>query len=88
MLVEFQRKAGFLQSRIATELDSALRFDDTIGMGSSTGTVERAFELAAQCNDLTELKRLLKKEGHFNVEAHFEGASIKADLRKLFRSAE
>ena len=37
------------------------------------GTVERAFQLAAECTSLAEIRFKLKKEGHCNVDEHLKG---------------
>ena len=46
--------------------------------------IERAFQLARDCADLGEIRKALRREGYSNVDAHLEGASIKADLKKRF----
>ena len=45
--------------------------------------IERAFELARASN-IDEIRKVLRREGYSNVDAHLSGASIKADLKKQF----
>jgi hypothetical protein len=46
--------------------------------------IERAFQLARGSNDIDEIRKLLRKEGYSNVDAHLGGASIRAELRRQF----
>jgi hypothetical protein len=46
--------------------------------------IERAFELASASTSVEEIRKRLRREGYSNVDAHLEGASIKADLKKRF----
>ena len=46
--------------------------------------IERAFELARSSTTIDEIRKILRREGYSNVDAHLGGASIKADLKKQF----
>ena len=46
--------------------------------------IERAFQLARESTSVEEIRKVLRREGYSNVDAHLEGASIKADLKKHF----
>jgi tRNA G26 N,N-dimethylase Trm1 len=46
--------------------------------------IERAFQLASDSSSVEEVRKALRREGYSNVDAHLEGASIKADLKKRF----
>jgi hypothetical protein len=48
--------------------------------------IERAFQLAADSTSIEEIRKVLRREGYSNVDAHLEGASIKAQLKKRFVS--
>jgi len=48
--------------------------------------IERAFQLARDSENIDHIRRVLRQEGYANVDAHLGGASIKADLKKQFRS--
>ena len=48
--------------------------------------IERAFQLARGSNNLEYIRKVLRREGYANVDAHLGGASIKAELRKHFAS--
>jgi tRNA G26 N,N-dimethylase Trm1 len=50
----------------------------------TTNIIERAFELATASTSVDEVRKALRREGYSNVDAHLEGASIKADLKKRF----
>ena len=50
------------------------------------GTIERAFQLAPECTSVDELRFKLRKEGHFNVDAHLQGGSIRKELTKRLKS--
>jgi tRNA G26 N,N-dimethylase Trm1 len=44
--------------------------------------IERAFQLAPGSTSIDEIRKALRQEGYSNVDAHLEGSSIKADLKK------
>jgi hypothetical protein len=46
--------------------------------------IERAFELARGSDNLDDIRKVLRREGYANVDAHLGGASIKADLKRQF----
>jgi hypothetical protein len=46
--------------------------------------IERAFQLARGSSDLDEIRKVLRREGYSNVDAHLGGASIKADLKRQY----
>jgi hypothetical protein len=46
--------------------------------------IERAFQLACSSTNIDDIRKALRREGYSNVDAHLEGASIKADLKKRF----
>jgi hypothetical protein len=46
--------------------------------------VERAFQLAPRYSIVEEIRKALRHEGYSNIDAHLAGASIRADLKKLF----
>ena len=48
--------------------------------------IERAFQVARDSSSLDEVRKVLRKEGYSNVDAHLCGASIKAQLKKQFIS--
>jgi hypothetical protein len=50
----------------------------------SPGIIERAFQLAPDSANIDDIRRILRREGYSNVDAHLGGASIKADLKKRF----
>jgi hypothetical protein len=51
--------------------------------GMETGLVERAFQLAASCSSIEEIRSKLRREGYANVDAYLQGPSIRAELKKL-----
>jgi hypothetical protein len=46
--------------------------------------IERAFELARDHTSVDDIRKVLRKEGYANIDAHLAGASIKADLKRQF----
>jgi hypothetical protein len=46
--------------------------------------IERAFQLAPSLSSVEQIRKALRQEGYSNVDAHLQGASIKADLKKRF----
>jgi hypothetical protein len=46
--------------------------------------IERAFEVAGESTSIEDIRKVLRREGYSNVDAHLAGASIKADLKKRF----
>lgn len=49
------------------------------------GIIERAFELAAECQSVDEVRAALRREGYSNVDAHLQGKSIRGDLTKRLK---
>ena len=49
------------------------------------GTVERAFQLAPECQTIDEVRAKLKHEGHSNVDAHLQGGAIRQELKKRLK---
>lgn len=49
---------------------------------------ERAFELAPGCDTVDQLRAALKREGYVNVEQHFEGRQIKAQIAGMLRGSK
>ncbi len=54
----------------------------------AASTVERAFQLAAECATVDEIRARLRSEGYSNVDAHLQGGSIRAELRKALASRQ
>jgi hypothetical protein len=55
------------------------------GMSMQNQTIiERAFELARGSTNIDDIRKVLRKEGYANVDAHLGGASIKAELKRQF----
>jgi tRNA G26 N,N-dimethylase Trm1 len=50
----------------------------------TSNIIERAFQLARESSSIEEIRKVLRREGYSNVDAHLGGASIKADLKKQF----
>ena len=48
--------------------------------------IERAFQIAPTASSIEEIRKVLRKEGYSNVDAHLGGASIKADLKRRIGS--
>ena len=46
------------------------------------GTVERAFQLAPECQRMDELRSRLMREGHTQIDAHLQG-SLRRQLKAL-----
>jgi hypothetical protein len=42
--------------------------------------IQRAFQLAAESASVEEVKRKLRREGYFQVEAHLSGRQIRAEI--------
>jgi hypothetical protein len=51
-----------------------------------TGLVERAFQLAASCSSIEEIRAKLRREGYSSVDAYLQGPSIRAELKKLLKA--
>ena len=51
------------------------------------GIIERAFELAPECENIEAVRSALKREGYSNIDAHLSGPSLRGDLKKLFLRA-
>jgi hypothetical protein len=54
---------------------------------SQANIIERAFELAPDCRSLVEVRNRLNREGYLQVDAHFSGSTIKAQIRQRLNSA-
>jgi hypothetical protein len=53
---------------------------------TSANVIERAFQIAPECESLAELKRRLIREGYFQVEAHLSGRQIKSQIMPLLNA--
>lgn len=47
------------------------------------GLVERAYELAGQYPDISQIKQSLRDEGYEKVEEHFASSHLKAELKTI-----
>jgi len=48
--------------------------------------IERAYQLAPECETVDEVRHKLSREGYFQVEAHLRGPQIRGELlRRLKR---
>jgi hypothetical protein len=47
--------------------------------------IERAYELAAECTSVEDVRLRLKQEGYSNVEMHFQGSLLRRALTKLLK---
>ena len=56
-------------------------------MSGVPGVIERAFQLALDSANVEEIRTRLRKEGYFNVDAHWLGRKIRSDLVKAIRQA-
>ena len=50
---------------------------------AATSAVERAFEVAATCATLEEIRRTLRAEGYVSVGAHLTGGMLRGQLSRL-----
>lgn len=50
----------------------------------SMGTVERALQLAPECQTIEEIRTKLNQEGHASIDAHLQG-SLRRDLKRLLK---
>ena len=57
-------------------------------MHQGTSTIGRAFQLAKKGVAIDEIRKQLKDEGHFQVDAHLSGRQIKKDLRRVIGENE
>ena len=48
--------------------------------------IERAFQLAAESVSVDEVKRKLRREGYFNVEAHLSGRQIRSEIMQRLKA--
>lgn len=44
--------------------------------------IERAFQVAAECGSVSEVRPRLVREGYFNVDAHLMGRQIQQDIHQ------
>jgi hypothetical protein len=48
--------------------------------------IERAFQLAPECESVVEVRNKLRREGYFHVDAHLEGRVIKSEIKQRLNS--
>ena len=53
---------------------------------SQGNIIERAFQLAPDCQSVGEVRDKLRREGYFHVDAHLEGRLIKSEIRTRLNS--
>lgn len=56
-------------------------------MQHNQSTIGRAFQLAPDAENIEEIRKQLKDEGYFQVDAHLSGTQIKKDLRRAMGAA-
>jgi hypothetical protein len=49
---------------------------------SQVNIIERAFQLAPECQSIGELRNRLSHEGYLQVDAHLGGRMIKSEIRQ------
>jgi hypothetical protein len=49
---------------------------------SQMNIIERAFQLAPECQSVVEVRNRLSREGYLQVDAHLGGRMIKAQLKE------
>ena len=49
--------------------------------------IERAFQLAPECESVVEVRNRLRREGYFHVDAHFDGKLIKREIKQRLNGA-
>jgi hypothetical protein len=49
---------------------------------SQDNIIERAFQLAPECESVVEVRNRLRREGYFHVDAHFGGKLIKSEIKQ------
>ena len=55
---------------------------------TDVNVIERAFQLAASCATVEEIKRVLRTEGYAQVDAHLTGPLIRRELTALLRKEQ
>ena len=54
---------------------------------SQANIIERAFQLAPECQSVIEVRARLRREGYFHVDAHFGGRLIKSQIKQRLNGA-
>ena len=49
------------------------------------GIIERAYQLAVESGSVDEIRRKLREEGYFQVDAHLRGPQIRAELARRLK---
>ena len=55
---------------------------------SQVNIIERAFQLAPECQTVAEVRNRLSNEGYMQVDAHLGGRMIKAEIRQRLGPGE
>jgi len=53
---------------------------------SQANIIERAFQLAPECQTVVEVRNKLSREGYLQVDAHFSGRLIKKEIAQRLNS--
>lgn len=48
--------------------------------------IERAFQIAADCASVDDVKRQLRREGYAQVDAHLSGRQIRLEISQRLRN--
>ena len=48
---------------------------------SQASIIERAFQVAPECQSIGEVRNKLRREGYFQVDAHLGGRLIKSQIK-------
>jgi hypothetical protein len=52
---------------------------------SRANVIERAFQLASDCQSVVEVRERLRREGYIQVDAHFSGRMVKKQIRQRLK---
>jgi hypothetical protein len=47
--------------------------------------IERAYQLAAECGSVDEVRHKLSREGYFQVEAHLRAPKLRGELMRRLK---
>ena len=55
---------------------------------SPANIIERAFQVAPECQSIVEVRTKLRREGYIQVDAHLGGRLIKSQIKQRLRALE
>jgi osmotically-inducible protein OsmY len=73
--------------KLALRAENEARPVSVEGGVSQANIIERAFQLAPECQSLAEVRNKLQREGYFHVDAHLGSKLLKTEIKQRLNAS-